>query len=400
MSDDRIIQVPIRAIHAHPRNAEFFDDADPESFARLKESIAEVGMLTPIRVSKDYTIISGHQRYRACTELGVEFVGVIVDTELDDENEMLMQLIVSNFGRAKNDPVKQGKMIEEYEQLCGITHGGARRGVSTGNNSRLKTQEELAKEFGCDVTTLRNLKRLAKLPVEVQEVIRAGRISPTTAVKSLASLSVEDQLKVIASLPEAKSRFTQAAVQAQIDKLRTTAIERDQAQEQATEAKAIAQQLQRDADAMLEIANESIRSLQSQLNEAKQQLLTKPEQVEVMPADYAEIKQKAAQVHTLEHDVEVLRDKLAKAEARLNSEPAEDTHDSDDCLVGPSITIDKINRGLLQFRPPVQDLLDNPDLIQKLEPGVKRPLAAVLFDLADEIHQLVRKLNTSSGFTY
>ena len=103
MNDDRIIQVPLHAIHPHPRNTEFFDDADQESFARLKESIAEIGMLTPIRVSKDYTIISGHQRYRACKELGVEFVGVIVDTELDDENEMLMQLIVSNFGRAKND---------------------------------------------------------------------------------------------------------------------------------------------------------------------------------------------------------------------------------------------------------------------------------------------------------
>ena len=328
-------------------------------------------------------------------------MGVIVDTELDDENEMLMQLIVSNFGRAKNDPVKQGKMIEEYEQLCGITHGGARRGgVSTGNNSRLKTQEELAKEFGCDVTTLRNLKRLAKLPVEVQEVIRAGKISPTTAVKSLASLSVEDQLKVIASLPEAKSRFTQAAVQAQIDKLRTTAIERDQAQEQATEAKAIAQQIQRDTDAMLETANESIRSLQAQLNEARQQLQVKPEQVEVIPGDYAEIKQKAAQVPTLERDIEVLRDKLTKAEARLNHEPVDCVHNPDDSLVGHSITIDKLNRGLLQFRPPIKDLLDNPDLIQKLEPGVKRPLAAVLFDLADEINQLVRKLNTSSGFTY
>ena len=159
MNDDRIIQVPLHAIHPHPRNAEFFDDADQESFSRLKESIAEIGMLTPIRVSKNYTIISGHQRYRACKELGVEFVGVIVDAELEDESEMLMQLIVSNFGRAKNDPIKQGKMIEEYEQLCGIAHGGARRGVSTGNNSRLKTQEELAKEFGCDVTTLRNLKR-------------------------------------------------------------------------------------------------------------------------------------------------------------------------------------------------------------------------------------------------
>ena len=58
--EEKITTVPMSALHPHPRNAEFFDDADPDSFAKLKDSIAELGLLTPLRVSKDYTIISGH----------------------------------------------------------------------------------------------------------------------------------------------------------------------------------------------------------------------------------------------------------------------------------------------------------------------------------------------------
>ena len=51
--EEKITTVPMSALHPHPRNAEFFDDADPDSFAKLKDSIAELGLLTPLRVSKD-----------------------------------------------------------------------------------------------------------------------------------------------------------------------------------------------------------------------------------------------------------------------------------------------------------------------------------------------------------
>ena len=141
--EDKIINVPLSALHPHPRNNEFFDDCDTESFKQMKESIAQIGLLTPLRVSRDYTIISGHQRYRACQELGVEFVHVIVDEELEDEDEKTMQLIASNFGRVKNDPEKQAALIVEYEKLMGYAHGGNRR--SSAPMEHLKTQSDISK---------------------------------------------------------------------------------------------------------------------------------------------------------------------------------------------------------------------------------------------------------------
>lgn len=329
MNDDRIIQVPIHTVKPHPRNEEFYDNADPESFQRLKESIAEVGMLTPIRISKNYTIISGHQRYRACKELGAEFIQVIIDGELEDEDEMLMQLIVSNFGRMKNDPVKQGALIEEYERLCGISRG--RPNEKTGNNSRIKSQEELAKEFGCDVTTLRNLKRLSRLPPEVQEIIRSGKLSPTTAVKVIAPLPLEDQLKLIQSLPEASKRLTQAAIQAEVTKLRDAAIEAEREKEAAQEANTRAAEIVAEAEmskeAMrdeLSYAKEVADSLRTQLNDAHVQLQQQPREVEVYPSDYEALKAEARKVQSLQSDKETLQSAIRELQQRLDARPEND----------------------------------------------------------------------------
>lgn len=329
MNDDRIISVPIHTVMPHPRNEEFYDNADPESFQRLKESIAEVGMLTPIRISKNYTIISGHQRYRACKELGVEFIQVIIDGELEDEDEMLMQLIVSNFGRMKNDPVKQGALIEEYERLCGISRG--RPNEKTGNNSRIKSQEELAKEFGCDVTTLRNLKRLSKLPPEVQEIIRSGKLSPTTAVKVIAPLPLEDQLKLIQALPEASKRLTQAAVQAEVTKLRDAAIEAEREKEAAEEANTraaeIVAEVEMSKEAMrdeLSYAKEVADSLRAQLTDAHAQLAQQPREVAVFPADYETLKAEACKVQSLQSDNDALQSAVRELQGRLEARLGKD----------------------------------------------------------------------------
>lgn len=313
MNDDRIISVPIHTVKPHPRNEEFYDNADPESYQRLKDSIAEVGMLTPIRISKNYTIISGHQRYRACQELGVEFIQVVIDNELEDENEMLMQLIASNFGRMKNDPIKQGAMIAEYEKLRGISHGGDRKSGSSGNNSRL-IQSDIAKEFGCDVTTLRNLKRLSKLPPEVQEIVRSGKLSPTAAIKIIAPLPLEDQLRLIQALPEATKRLTQAAVQAEVAKLRDVAIaaerEKEAAEEANTRAAEIVAEAEMAKEAMLgelSYAKEVADSLRAQLNDAQTQIAQAPREVKVYPSDYEALKERAAQAEKLTEELAALQ---------------------------------------------------------------------------------------------
>ena len=258
--EEKITTVPMSALHPHPRNAEFFDDADPDSFAKLKDSIAELGLLTPLRVSKDYTIISGHQRYRACQELGVEYIQVIVDDELEDENEKTMQLIASNFGRAKNDPEKQAALIVEYEKLMGVRVGRPK----FGNNSRIsemgKNQDIIAKEFGVDVTTLRNLKRFGDLPKEVKEAVKDGKFSVTSAVKVVAAMSVDDQLALINSLPEAKAKFTQKELQEKV--MEMTQKVQSQQEASVTAQKSVMDKARKEADALIASAQSKAKELE------------------------------------------------------------------------------------------------------------------------------------------
>lgn len=209
----QVMRFDISVLRPHPRNDEFFSNIEGEEFNRLKESIKELGILTPLRVAKDMTIISGHQRYRAAQELGLEDLPVIVDETLKDDDEKVVQLIAANFGRMKNDPVKQGRWIAEYERLRGVRHGGSRQ-----NNSVLITQDDIAAELGVDKTTLQNLKRLSTLLPEIQEIISEGRISATTGFKLIARLSESEQHELLASLPEAQ-KLTQSQVQSYVDQI-------------------------------------------------------------------------------------------------------------------------------------------------------------------------------------
>lgn len=214
----QIMNISPNALKPHPRNEEFFSNAEGEDYQRLKESIHELGVLTPLRVSSDMTIVSGHQRWRAAKELGLESVPVEIDEGLRDEDEKLIQLIAANFGRMKNDPIKQGKWLVEYERLRGVRDGRYGKRSLDGNNSRLNTQSVIAEELGMDTSTLRNLKRLTKLIPELQEVISEGNITPTTGYKLLSRLSEEEQHQLLEKLPSAQ-KFTQSQIQQYVDQI-------------------------------------------------------------------------------------------------------------------------------------------------------------------------------------
>ena len=54
-----------------------------------------------------------------------------------------------------NKGIKQGRVYEKYEKLCGIKNGGDRKSV--GQIDRLITQEQIAKELGKYIKTLYTL---------------------------------------------------------------------------------------------------------------------------------------------------------------------------------------------------------------------------------------------------
>lgn len=213
---DTISRINPTVLHVHPRNAEFFDDINGAEFDRLVESIKDHGVLTPLRVTRDMTIISGHQRLRAALKAGCSDVPVIIDDD-DDENDVLMKLIETNFGRMKNDKVKQAKWLAEYEKLKGVRQGSA--GQADPNNLGGVTQEDIAKELGVTTETIRNLKSLLKLDPALQALISDGKINATTGFKVLSKLSPEEQAALLDKLPN-DVKLSAPSIREYIDQMR------------------------------------------------------------------------------------------------------------------------------------------------------------------------------------
>lgn len=177
--------VRIFVLHYTTKNMERCNPCAKINFVRIS---------TVLKVLQQYEkscgVTRGRQKSRNNARISQE--------DVEDENEKLRKLIAANFGRLKNDPIKQSRLITEYERLAGVTHGGDRK--SSGHNVSLK-QEDIAKQLGVDVRTLRRLKELSTLSPDLQEIISSGQITPTTGFKVLAKLSEEEQQQLIKMLP-------------------------------------------------------------------------------------------------------------------------------------------------------------------------------------------------------
>lgn len=172
-------QINIDELKPHPRNNEFFDDMTGEKWNEFLESIRTSGVIEPIVVTTDMVIVSGHQRVRACKELGIPEIMCEIKT-YKDEDSIIKDLLETNIrqrGDIGGSAKKVGRRIKELERLYGIKNGGSgfygnrhTENVDLTNNSEaLKTQEQLAQELGMSVDTLQNYKMLADMIPELEE---------------------------------------------------------------------------------------------------------------------------------------------------------------------------------------------------------------------------------------
>jgi ParB family chromosome partitioning protein len=90
-------QVEISKLKPHPKNFEVYGQ---EEVSDLIKSLTDHGMKNPIIVNKEFTIISGHRRYKAALELGWEEVPYIV-REFNSSLDELETLVLDNAYRAE-----------------------------------------------------------------------------------------------------------------------------------------------------------------------------------------------------------------------------------------------------------------------------------------------------------
>lgn len=197
---DRVIRLPLADID--PNRDQPRKDFDEASLRELAQSIAAVGVIQPIVVTKRgnrYSIVAGERRWRASRMAGlIEIPAVVRDW---DEMTRLKAALIENLQRDDLNPVEEAMGLRALMDRCALT------------------QEAASAVVGKSRSAIANALRLLTLPPEVLTMLKTGALSAGHAralvsvsperQKRLASLAVQQgwsvrQLERICALPEEK----------------------------------------------------------------------------------------------------------------------------------------------------------------------------------------------------
>jgi ParB family chromosome partitioning protein len=151
-----------------------FNEAELE---RLKDSIAEQGILQPLLVRHmdgAYELIAGERRLRAAKSANLSHVPVVVK-HLTDE-QVLEVSIIENIQRANLNVLEEAEAYFRLMDEFGYT------------------QEKVAEKIGKNRSTIANLLRLRGLPEKIKQSLLDEEISPGHARALLGAESLETQL--------------------------------------------------------------------------------------------------------------------------------------------------------------------------------------------------------------
>lgn len=148
-----------------------FDEA---SLASLADSIRSHGIVQPLLVRRrgeGYELIAGERRWRAAKLAGLTRVPVVVK-EVPDEN-LLEIALIENIQRENLNPIEEAHAYKKLIESVGLT------------------QESLATRVGRDRSYITNYLRLLRLPEDLQQLVKEGRLS-TGHARTLLGLTHVD----------------------------------------------------------------------------------------------------------------------------------------------------------------------------------------------------------------
>ncbi|VDN47325.1 Plasmid partitioning protein ParB [Petrocella atlantisensis] len=192
-----------------------------ERFNEMIESIKNYGVIVPIVVRKKglkYEILSGHNRANAAKEAGLETIPTVIKEGLTEEEAILIvtetnlmqrsftdlvhseraTVIATRHNAMKNQGVRTD-LLNEIERLSKASSGL----ISTSRpmGEKLKSDENLAKEFGVSPRNVSRYLRIYKLKDPLKQLVDEGKIAMRAGV-DLSYLSAENQEMIEAIVSE------------------------------------------------------------------------------------------------------------------------------------------------------------------------------------------------------
>jgi ParB/RepB/Spo0J family partition protein len=143
---------------------------DEEKLAGLMQSIQEVGLLYPPRLTRDgekYLPADGYHRILAMMKLGYKSIPAIIEEKPLSEGELLHKGLIANSHRVENTPLEKAEGIARLMEVTGWN-------AST-----------VAEKLGFSNATVSRLLALLQLPEQIRERVHRGEI-PASAAYELA----------------------------------------------------------------------------------------------------------------------------------------------------------------------------------------------------------------------
>lgn len=197
------MQIRIFQIKVNPGRRE----ADPEAVHKLADSISKVGLINPITVDQEYTLIAGLHRLEAAKMLG----WAKIECTVSDLDGLLAQLaeIDENLIRCGLDHVEEWEQLARRKEIYEKLHPETRQGQRNGQTSKTETvsvleakpfAEDTAEKLGVTARTVRSRIQVAKnLTPAVKGIVKEHDIGFKNALK-LSRLSPEQQEEAASQL--------------------------------------------------------------------------------------------------------------------------------------------------------------------------------------------------------
>lgn len=186
---------------------------DESKVRELAQSMAEIGLINPITVTQNNTLITGAHRLAAAKLLGWTEIEATV-SELEGIRAELAE-IDENLMRHELHYIDRGQAFERRDEL--LTKAGLRAKAGDNQHTRgseiispPKTTASIAKDIGVTARTVQQEKQIARdiLP-EAQEAIKAADLPKTDALK-IARMEPREQMKVAERLSEGAKSYADA----------------------------------------------------------------------------------------------------------------------------------------------------------------------------------------------
>lgn len=172
--NNSIQPVKLDIMDIEPNKEQARKQFDEDALSELADSIAQHGVLQPLLVRPiiggGYQLIAGERRWRASRIAGLTQVPVIIKELTDDEAAVIS--LIENLQREDLNPIEEAygfaSLIKDFDL----------------------TQEEAAQRVGKSRPAVANALRLLRLPQEVIDAVREGKLSAGHA-RALAAIDDE-----------------------------------------------------------------------------------------------------------------------------------------------------------------------------------------------------------------